>query len=80
MKAEIPTAYAWLKDALQPHCSTVFAATTDHGASLAIGVAGGARRHVRIVESSQISLNTDVAEGRLTRESVVQEILSHLTP
>lgn len=78
MKAEIPPAYGWLKDALQPHCNVVFCASADHGREMAIGVTLGNRRAVKVIETPAFSLNTEIAEGRITADSVVQDILQRI--
>jgi hypothetical protein len=77
MKAEIPLAYAWLKDALQPY-GIVFGASANNGNDLAIGVASGGRRAIRVIESDRIHLNAQIAANDTTRDAVLQDLLETL--
>lgn len=82
MKAELPSAYVWLRDALQPHCTQVFWASANKGRELAVGVTSGKRRYTCVIEDDGsrkvFSLNARIAAGAITREAFVQTVLAKL--
>jgi hypothetical protein len=73
--------YAWLIEAIKPHCDQVISHTADWGDSIGIGAQwGGPKAKIRravLVQSDHCNINQEIELGLTTRRSVINSILSH---
>lgn len=76
--------YAWLVDALRPHCDEVMTAVSGFDQRLSIGVRWGSHQVAVLVESAEMSdggivwrsVNQEIAAGVRSRADVILSVLS----
>jgi hypothetical protein len=80
MSDPIPEAYAWLADAIRPHCDRIISNCSNYGFNIGIGCEWGRRARIRVailVESEHFSLNEAIERGRLTQRDAIKRLLTY---
>lgn len=80
----IVSEYAWLIDAIRPHCDEVLTSVSDFDQRLIVGARWGVNQAAILVEAPDVSdgapawfsLNREIAKGGRSRADVILDLLA----